>query len=74
MTTQLRYDHRHKDHEVPKSTLSSRQFACMAAAVLSSKNIRVLFMNEFMPTPFVSFAVRDYNCVRYTIIIFLNSY
>ena len=45
------FDHRH----------NSRQFAELAAAVFLSKQIKVSFFPQFVPTPFIPFAVKTLN-------------
>lgn len=41
---------------------NSRKFAEEVASTLCACNIRVKFFNELIPTPVLSFAVRDLNC------------
>jgi len=50
------YDHR------SQGTLSSKQFARMVAAVFIGKGIKVYLLEDFVPTPFVAFAVRYLQC------------
>jgi phosphomannomutase len=50
------YDHRQKGQ------LSSSSFARIAAAVIISQNIKVYWLEDFVPTPFVAFGTKYYNC------------
>ena len=44
------------------SRIKSETFAREAAVTLASKGIRVYITNRLMPTPVLSFCVREYNC------------
>lgn len=50
------YDHRRL------SSLSSREFARISAAVLLSQGFKVYALEDFVPTPFVAFAVTHLSC------------
>lgn len=52
------YDHRRV--RASKGVLSSERFAKLAAATFIAANVDVLWLNEYVPTPFVPFAVRRY--------------
>eukprot|EP01035_Chromulina_nebulosa_P025828 gene25828-33738_t len=51
------YDHRKQE------SLSSKGFARITAAVFLQQGFKVYLLENFVPTPFVAFAVKELNCV-----------